>query len=145
MPFQQALAGVFIGKHSHAGLPKPHFHWHLLLNVACPGTVILNPLAWWVILLAAGYQTAHLLHPVIMKGFLENGCLWLFTRSLQAPFSKKTLLYYYSQYTTCLKQLIYLINFAFIIKKALKYFQAQAELFYHDKCLGDSHCSLTSR
>ena len=82
---------------------KPHFHWHLLLNVACPGTVILNPLAWWVILLAAGYQTAHLLHPVIMKGFLENGCLWLFTTSLQAPFSKKILHYYYSQYTTCFR------------------------------------------
>ena len=44
-----------------------------------------------------------------------------------------------------LEQLIYLINFDFIIKKALKYFQAQAELFYHDKCPGDSHCSLTSR
>ena len=44
-----------------------------------------------------------------------------------------------------LEQLIYLINFDFIIKKALKYFQAHSELFYHDKCPGDSHCSLTSR
>ena len=44
-----------------------------------------------------------------------------------------------------LEQLIYLINFDFIIKKALKYFHAQSELFYHDKCPGDSHCSLTSR
>ena len=35
------------------------------------------------------YWTAHLLHPVIMKGFLKNGCMRLFTRSLQAPFSKK--------------------------------------------------------
>ena len=46
---------------------------------------------------------------------------------------------------SALEQLIYLINFDFIIKKALKYFQAQSELFYHDKCPGDSHCSLTSR
>ena len=66
------------------------FHWHLLLNVACPGTVILNPLAWWVILLATGHWTARLLHPVIVNGFLKNGCLWLFTRSLQTPFSKKS-------------------------------------------------------
>ena len=44
-----------------------------------------------------------------------------------------------------LEQLIYFINFDFIIKKALKYFQTHSELFYHDKCPGDSHCSLNSR
>ena len=60
-------------------------------------------------------------------------------------FLKKSFIIITVNILPALEQLMYLINFDFIIKKALKYFQAQSELFYHDKCPGDSHCSLTSR